>query len=65
MFLHLKLPHIVFLCFWLLLASFLSRAYESKLLASLVKIDLEKQPKTIQVWNFVAIITTLNVKMSQ
>ncbi len=34
---------------WLLCATVLSQAYESNLLASLVKVDLEKQPQTSQV----------------
>ncbi len=47
---HLSSAHFAFICLWIISASFLSRAYESNLLASLVKVDLEKQPQTIQVY---------------
>ncbi len=48
-FVQLDNTYYVTLYFWLFLGSFLSRAYESNLLANLVKVDDEKQPQTIQV----------------
>ncbi len=48
-FVQLDNTYYVALYFWLFLGSFLSRAYESNLLANLVKVDDEKQPQTIQV----------------
>ncbi len=46
-----KNPYFVIMFIWLLLGSVLSLAYESNLLANLVKMDLEKQPETFQVLN--------------
>ncbi len=48
-FLHLTRPYFVVLYFWILFGTFICRAYETNLLANLVKVDLEKQPETIQV----------------
>ncbi len=42
-------PYFIIMFIWLLFGSILSMAYESNLLATLVKMDLEKQPETFQV----------------
>ncbi len=44
-----RTPYYITLYTWLLLGTFLSMAYETNLLANLVKVDLESQPQTLQV----------------
>ncbi len=45
----IKNPYFIVMFIWILLGSLLSLAYESNLLANLVKMDLEVQPETFQV----------------
>ncbi len=42
-------PYYIVLLLWILIGSYVSQMYEANLLANLVKVDLEKQPQTLEV----------------